>query len=199
MTRNNANDELPEYTWTTPGTSGGRIIGRHAGGWIGVEGGDLPCPIWIRLGKSEKGRFCLTGIQVGAPEGPEEHEITSRMLREIRLGNVLRAVREGYWGVSGSVLDTPEPGNAMGFTFGEIIGSTAAPLQPELRVRRGRKGLDPETLRRTAEAYREVVEEGATQPLAVTAQRLDIHPSTVWRRLQNAWERFPELKPKEES
>jgi hypothetical protein len=82
----------------------------------------------------------------------------------------------------------------MGFTFGEIIGSTAQ----ELRVRRGRKGLDSETLRRTAETYLEAVREGATQPLAATAQRLDIHPSTVWRRLQNAWKRFPELKPKED-
>ena len=162
--------------------------------WIGVEGGDLPCQIWIRLGRPRKGPFCLTGIQIGAPDGPEEYEVTARMLRDIRLGNVLRAIREGYRGVSGTVLDTPEPGNAMRFTLGEIIGSTAAPLQPDLRVRRGRKGLDPETLRRTAETYGEAVREGSTQPLAVAAQRLDIHPSTVWRRLQNAWKASPKFE-----
>ena len=196
MTRNSANDDLPEYSWTTPDTAGGRFMGRYAGTWIGVEGGDLPCQIWVRLGTPQKGHICLTGIQIGAAEGDEEYEVTARMLRDVRLGNVLRAVREGFRGVSDTVLDEPEPGNAGGFTFGEIVGSTALPLQQELRVRRGRKGLDPETLQRTAEVYLQARSEGSRHPLAAAALVLDLDPSTVWRRLQNAWKRWPEMKPK---
>jgi hypothetical protein len=102
-------------------------------------------------------------------------------------------------GVSGTGLDEPSP--VAGFTWGEIVGLSATDKLSDLTVRRGRKGLDPETLRRTAETYLEVVRQGSTQPLAETATRLNKHPSTVWRRLQNAWKcpDLKHLKPKEES
>ncbi len=197
MTRNDANDELPQYTFTPPDTHGGRLAGRLAGAWIEVEGGDLPCPIAVRLGSGpHRRRLFLTGLRVGAPDGSEEYEITARMLRDVRLGNVLRAVREGLHGVSGTALDDQAPGEPLAFTLGELVGLTALERPPDVRVRRGPKGLDPETLRRTAEAYRDVLAAGSTQPLAAVAQRLDIHPSTVWRRLQTAWRRFPDLDPR---
>jgi hypothetical protein len=111
------------------------------------------------------------------------------MLRDIPLGRVLYAIREASWG------DFTEHPNPPALT---------SPLTPDglstardLKVRRGRKRLGSETLRRTAETYLEVVREGSAQPLAETAVRLYLHPSTVWRRLQDAWKRFPELKPKE--
>ena len=180
--------------------------------WIRVAGGDLPCDIGIRIGKPSHGRIICTGLRVGAPDGVAEeyeYEVTSRMLRDIRLGGVLQTIKEGVGGVSDDMLtfwdtegdvervarlgewakDFPGMG---GRTLGELMGGKAK----NLSVRRGRKGLDSETLRRTAEVYRQAIADGATQPLAVAAQQLDIHPSTVWRRLQSAWKRFPELEPK---
>jgi len=191
MTRNDATDELPEYVWTAPDTHGGRFAGRLAGAWIGVEGGDLPCPILVRLGCAPgHRRFCLTGLCIGSPDGAGEYEVTARMLRDIRLGNVLRAIREGFRGESGTVLDELAPGEVQPFTLGEVIGLTAAELVPGMRVRRGRKGLDRETLQRTLDAYEAAVRAGSTQPLAVVAQEMDIHPSTVWRRVNAARKRF---------
>ncbi len=198
MTRNDANgDQLPKYTWTPPDSHGGRFLGRYAGTWIGVRGGDLPCEIRIRLGTTGRGVLYCTGLRIGAPDGKQEYEVTARMLRDIRIGNILRAIREGAASRSGTKLDEQVPNNVFKISYGELIAGTAVPLK-NLKVKRGRKGLDPETLRRTAESYLKAVSEGATQPLAVTAQEFDIHPSTVWRRLQNAWKRFPELKPKED-
>ncbi len=187
-------DEIPHYTFavsTDPDSPGGR--------WIEVAAGDLPCQIAVRLGRPRPGLLCCTGLRVGPPDGGQEYEVTARMLRDIRLGNVLRAIREASWGAT--FAEHPQPSGLTsplpldGASMGEMMGNTAR----KLKVKRGRKGLDPETLRRTAETYLEVVREGTTQPLAVASERLDIHPSTVWRRLQNAWKRFPELKPKEDS
>ena len=70
-----------------------------------------------------------------------------------------------------------------GTTFGDQVKMGALPLT----VRRGRKGLDPETLRRTAEVYLEVLETGTPRPLAGTAQRLYLDASSVSRRLKKAW------------
>lgn len=192
MTPYDANaDEIPEYCWD------GRLDPDER--WISVSGGDLPCDIEIRLGEPRSGRFVCTGLRVGARDGDEEYEVTSRMLRDIRLGNVLRAFREGFGCLasqslarvlfSGTLVPGAKPAR---LTVADALAEKARGLN----VRRGRKGLDPETLLRTAETYQEVLSEAATQPLAVTAQRLDIHPSTVWRRLQNAWKRFPELDPR---
>jgi hypothetical protein len=196
MARNDANDDLvPDYEFQVADPTG-RAVGRYAGAWTKFWGGDLPCEVWIRLGRRQN-RLCCTGVYVGALDGEDEYEVTARNLRDIRLGNLLRFIREGIGGVSGTKLDEPSP--LAGFNWAEIIGLSATDKVSNLAVRRGRKGLDPETLRRTAETYLQVLREGAKQPLAETATRLDKHPSTVWRRLQNAWERFPNLKPKEES
>jgi hypothetical protein len=197
MTRNDANeDRTPDYQWELADPTG-RTVGRYAGPWTKFWGGDLPehCEVWLRLGRTKRGRLCCTGVQVGATDGADEYEVTARNLRDIRLGNLLRFIREGMGGVSGTKLDEPSP--LAGFTWGELIGLSAQ----DLRATRGRKGLAPDELRRTAETYREVVAEGSKQPLAETATRLNRHPSTVWRRLQNAWQRpeLEHLKPKEET
>jgi hypothetical protein len=187
MTRNDANaDELPEYEWEL------WVDPEHPDyRWVRVSGGDLPCPVEIRYGGEPKaGRFVCTGLRVGAPDGAEEWEVSARMLRDIRLGNVLRAIREGLAGGGSDQLT--QPFVIGGPTVGQLHGDKAKGLS----VRRGRKGLDPETLRRTAEFYRQAVDEGTPQPLAATAARLDVWPSTVWRRLQKAWEQFPELVPR---
>lgn len=193
MTRNNANgDTIPAYSFAVGISSG---VGER---WIRLWGGDLPCDVEVRLGRIGAGQFVCTGIRVGANGAEDEYEVTARMLRDIRLGNVLRFIREAY----SPSLYGPEVSPAFdiritpleGITLGQAMGRSAAPI----RVRRGRKGLDPETLRQTAEVYLQVIEEGAAQPLAETAVRVYCHPSTVWRRLQSAWKRFPELKPKEE-
>lgn len=200
MTRYDANDELPRYgfsiRWSidAPDTRDP---------WIGVSGGDLPCPIEVRLGKPKGGRVVCTGLRIGQWDPDEqregggrgEREVSSRLLRDIKLGSVLRALREHISGMSEDARLTL-PLAPWGLSVGEMMGERVKTLS----VRRGRKGLDPETLQRTAEVYLQAVAEGSTQPLAVAAVRLDVDASTVWRRLQNAYrrfpERFPELKPK---
>ena len=191
MTRNNASeDELPQYVWEL------LVDPEHPESrWMRVSGGDLACPIELRYGEPKAGRFVCTGLRVGAPDGAEEWEVSARMLRDIRLGNVLRAVRESLAESRDSDTSSRESTQPFGVD-GPPLGVLLADKAKNLSVRRGRKGLDPETLRRTAEVYRQAVDEGLVQPLAATAQRLDVWPSTVWRRLQKAWDRFPELVPK---
>jgi hypothetical protein len=185
MTRLDANDdELPDYAWTFTFNSEGQL-------WIRPRGGDLPCDLALRLGSPTPHRLVCVELRIGAAPGEEPYEVTARMLRDIRLGNILRGIREiasGFppYEALGAVI------SADGRTIGDFIADRAVTMQP----RRGRKGLDPETLRLTAEAYLRAVEEGSTQPLAVTAQAVDVHPSTAWRRLQSAWKRFPELDPR---
>jgi hypothetical protein len=221
MTPINANeDPIPSYQVSI----GFNYDEGFAGQWVQLSGGDLPCEIEVRLGKVGAGQFVCTGICVGAPDSSESrYEVTARMLRDVRLGNVLRFIREAYSPSYGgpdvnAAMTTPTPSPADiaaavaagryrgphsaqevaeiiapfgGLTLGQMMGRTAVPL----KVRRGRKGVPPEELRRTAETYLQVVKEGSAQPLAETAVRLYLHPSSVWRRLQQAWKKFPELKP----
>ena len=73
------------------------------------------------------------------------------MLREVRLGNVLHAIREASWGDFSEQPCLPPaltiPLSPEGLSMGGMMERTAR----DLKVRRGRKGLDEETLRRTAE------------------------------------------------
>jgi hypothetical protein len=91
MTRNNANgDTIPAYSFAVGISSG---VGER---WIRLWGGDLPCDVEVRLGRIGAGQFVCTGIRVGANGAEDEYEVTARMLRDIRLGNVLRFIREAY-------------------------------------------------------------------------------------------------------
>jgi hypothetical protein len=157
--------------------------------WITLRDGDLPCQIQVRLGRQQAGRLICTGMQVGAADGEEEYEVTKSMLRAIPWANVMTFIRDAVGGVSEWDWMTMRLGGHP--SAGEAMGATAK----RLSVRRGRKGLEEETLRGTAEAYAQAIAEGNTRPLAFVAVALDLDPSTVWRRLQNAWKRWPEMKP----
>ena len=205
MTSHDASgEELPDYTWVLPTDP--------SEPWIGVRDGDLPCEVWIRLGQPECGRVRCIGLRIGEPgatladrQDPPEHEVTSTLLRQIHLSRVLQALREHAGGVSDDRLLTEVPasewdrfdaamlGRSPGQTFGELLVAQAGTLS----VRRGRRGTDQETLRGTAEVYLQARSEGHTDLLAETARRIGVHASTVSRRLQGVWERFPELRPEE--
>ncbi len=158
--------------------------------WIALDGGDLPCRVEVRLGRQQSGRLICTGLRFGAPDGGEEHEVTKSMLRVFPWANVMTFIRDAVAGVAEwdwlnlRFGDWPTAGEAMGATV------------KSLTVRRGRRGLDDDELRQTAEVYRQAVAQGYARPREVAAARLEVDQSTVWRRLQKAWERFPEMKPK---
>lgn len=54
---------------------------------VRVSGGDLPCPIQLRISRTADGRLVVTGLSIGDEESLSE--ITSQTLREIRLRDVM--------------------------------------------------------------------------------------------------------------
>lgn len=178
--------DIPEYTWAVDPSG--------TDPWVTVFGGDLPCQIEIRFGVEPRGRRLIcTGLRVGRPDDEKPYEITKRMLTDISIANVLRAIRAHASGESADpAMTTPLPPN--GLSLGEMLAQAAQPMT--LSVRRGRRGLEDETLLTTAELYRDAVARNDLQPRVSVALELGVDPSTVWRRLQKAWERFPELRPK---
>lgn len=167
--------------------------------WVTVSGGDLPRPIQIRLGIPKgRSRLAITGVRIGALNNEPEYEITTRMLQRMSLRRLTESIAAGLWGDEDSNLAHAWRGGPPDeYPDAETPAQLLAAKAQTLLVRGGRRGLDEATLRRTVKLYDEARAAGETQLLAVVAQQLDVHPATVWRRLQIAWKRFPELRPME--
>jgi hypothetical protein len=161
--------------------------------WIDVTGGDLPCPISVRLGLTPSGRPCFTGVHIGEAGAGDHAEVNSKTLRAINLGNVMRWIREA------AAADEPPwsypagmPGGEGVTTIGALLLGTADPTT--LAVPRGPKG-DPETDQRTFEAYERAVASGLSRLDAVAAVSVafgDISISQVYRRMARARQRRSE-------
>lgn len=175
MTRQTAGaaDAVPDYSWSIP-VSGDK--------WIDMRDGDLPCDVSIRLGQGKSGRIFITGLRVGMPDAVEPYEVTTKHLRELRLGNILRAIREAVLSNDPLWTKSREP---YGKSIAEdILGSADF---TKLSVPRGPKG-DPEVTRRTAECYEAALRRGLSKTEAVVAvsRELFVSESQVYRRLAKA-------------
>jgi len=62
--------------------------------WTRVEGGSLDAPVYVRLGRTSDGRSIVNGLVMGA-SWPRD-EITANVLRQIRIGEILRSVFDGW-------------------------------------------------------------------------------------------------------
>ena len=159
--------------------------------WITLRDGDLRCQVQVRLAQQQSGRLICTGLRLGAPDGGAESEVTKTMLRVFPWANVMTYIRDAIAGFA--------EWDWLNLRFGEwpAAGESMGATVKSLSVRRGRKGTDDETLRGTAEVYLQAVAQGYARPREVAAARLEVDQSTVWRRLQKAWQLWPEMKPKD--
>jgi len=201
MTRNPAKDGVPHYGWDF--SLDYLDDDDPASRWHEVSGGDLPCRIAVRLGTTPSGRPCFTGVRIGEPDGGEPHEVNSKTLRDVSLGNVMRSLREKavtkdpMWTMPADLeplVSLPPDLVALGAktragrTLAEVLLGTATPTT--LSVPRGPKG-DPETDRRTLESYEAACAAGLASSEAVAEVSEDFHVSTsqVYRRMKRARER----------
>ena len=61
------------------------------GAWVWVSGGPLPCEVALRLHRHADGRYVFTGMVISEPL-PTPMEITSQVLRQIRLSEIQAAL-----------------------------------------------------------------------------------------------------------
>lgn len=158
MTGNDARDGDTGWWW---------VIGpdRGSADWVTVSS-HMAKHLKVRLGQSEAGRLFVTGLQIGAPDGLEPYEIKN--LRDIHLGEILRAIREA------ASIDDPEWQSTL---LGRANKATVT-------VRRG-PVRDEDTDRRTRELYEARLAAGASKTEAVmeTAVAIGKSESQVYRRL----------------
>ena len=57
------------------------------GAWVFVSGGGLPCEVALRIHRHSDGRYVFTGIVI-ADALPQPAEVTSQMLRQVRLSEI---------------------------------------------------------------------------------------------------------------
>jgi len=158
-----------------------------ASSWIEVSGGELPCPVAVRLGLTRTGRPCFTGVRIGQALGGDDlPEVNSKTLRAVNLGSIMRYIRE-------AVAARQEPWNypvarpsSDGLTtIGALLLGTAEPTR--LAVHRGPKG-DPESDERTLLSYEAALAAGLTRTEAVAQVSTDMYVSVsqVYRRMARA-------------
>jgi hypothetical protein len=174
----------------------GRDAAVFAEPWFGVDGGRLPYPVYMRLGRDSNGRLAVVGLHIDGTEqwkayGPRPTgagSITARSLRDVGAAtiDVLRAVAEYR-------LEDP----TMELFVGPILDRAATPYAG-VSLRPGRSGHPPEFYREVAKAYATVVREGSKRPYKALVPRLYRTESQVRRLVNRAWELFPELKPKDD-
>ncbi len=185
------NDNLPEYLASVPANYSDADDPEAR--WITLVGGDLPCPIAVRLGRGVSGRLCFTGLRIPVenpwrpveiPQGEWEHdyhwgkwskpfpaEVSSKVLRQISLGNIMRFFRERAAKDAGS--------------WRAVLDGVAEPAK--MTVPRGPKG-DPETDQRTLEHYEAALARGLRGIAAVAevSEELHVSISQVYRRMKRA-------------
>jgi hypothetical protein len=61
------------------------------GAWVFVNGGGLPCEVALRFHRHVDGRYVFTGIVIADPL-PAPLEVTTQLLRQIRLGEIQAAL-----------------------------------------------------------------------------------------------------------
>ena len=167
MTGNDARREDEDQWW---------VIGPDRGStnWVDVSS-HMAEDLKVRLGQTEKGRLFVTGLRIGAPDGLEPYEITN--LRDIHLGEILRAIREA------AAIDNP--------AWQSTLLARANPAKAT--VRRG-PVPDADTDLRTRELYEAALAAGSSkmEAIAATAAELDRDQATIYRRLART-------RPKEDS
>jgi len=170
--RTRGGDELPHYVGTLRADYAEAEDPEAR--WITLNGGDLPCPIAVRLGRADSGRLCFTGLRMPPDSTYPPAEVNSKMLRQISLGNVMRYFRESAARGIGSWPD--------------VLRDVAEPTR--LTVPRGPKG-DPETDQRTLECYEAALRRGLAGIAAVAevSEELHVSLSQVYRRVRRARDR----------
>jgi hypothetical protein len=163
--------------------------------WFGVDGGKLPYPVYMRLGRDTDGRVAVVGLHVDGTEQWQEYgprpaapdSITARSLRDAGAAiiEVLRQVAE----------HRPEDPMMARF-IGPLLGRSATPYAG-VSVRPGRWGHPREFYRQVAEAYARLFSNGVQRPYTALGAELFRSESQARRLVSRAWNLFPELKPKE--
>lgn len=161
----------------------GRAIERLADSeWVSVAGGDLPQPVLVRFGKSERGTLVVTGLIVGASA---EREITSRDVRNIKPAEILAALSSDESALVIPVdLRRNELGEISGTGMGKELLSHAergASSKVVPRRRPGRKGWPDEHYREVAEVYRRALIEDSHAPFEAARKKLGASPATMRR------------------
>jgi hypothetical protein len=130
--------------------------------WLRIEGGGLPWPVLVRLGRSE-GRLVITGLIVGAGED-HPAEITSRGLRLVTVPEITAGIAR----------------MAKGDPILEDLFLDTAPPYRRPRRRPGQVRLPREHFEAVARSYREGVLAGWRSPVAKVAS--DFHVGSTQAR-----------------
>lgn len=176
------------FTARLPGETGrDRTFERLGEGtWAEVTGGDLPQPILVRFGRSERGTLVVTGLIIGAAEAVE---ITSRDVRTIKLAEILAALSDPKVpGVQKLGLRLSPDTSLTFFTaprgyltdaLMELAGGASKGIAP--RPRPGRKGYPPEHFQEVADAYREACMTHPRSPFLALTRHLHVSEATARR------------------
>jgi hypothetical protein len=171
-----------EYTFyfvSDPLSPDPEALALSRGGWVRVERGGLPHPIYVRIGV-RTGRPRIIGVLVD-----NDQEVTADLLRSIRVGRLLEQFLAG-------VTDDAPDLTAVKFKYRQMVTEDwiamrefveqagPAPADQGTRARKGQAPTD-EALREFAAVYRHHLGTNPRRAMSATASDMHMARSTAYR------------------
>lgn len=196
MIASHVNSTVPNSAYFNPPGGSDRIyfhienvgdrLTRGEGVWIGANGGHLPCPIRIRLGRGREG-FVITGLVIGELG---DQAITSETLRKIRLSEVLHWLFASW----GDGTPPPYPFDGTYHSSDELQAAQDQWLMHhmfkslviEAAGETTEGDAERQELVRFAEVYTRNLASQRHRAVTATAQQLNVSRATANRRITRA-------------